>query len=109
MKEFFYKILFYIGVTVVGIILYFIGNFFFGTRNEGGKRTIIAIIGIISGVLGFFMTKCFLENFEKIPNVLLGVFLGMAVLGFGIYLFFAALFASQKYIVKLFDRLWGAW
>jgi hypothetical protein len=109
MKELFYKTLFYIGVTIAGIIFYFIGNLFFGTRNENGKRTVIAIAGIISGVLGFFMTKCFLQDLEKTSSALLGVFLGIIFLGFGVYLFFAALFASQKYIVKIFEGLLRSW
>ena len=89
------EILFYVGITAISIVVYFIGNFLFGARNEGGKRTLIAMVGISSGVLGYFMAKYYLEN---LVSHWLFITIGIVLLGFGAYLFLAALFASQTYI-----------
>lgn len=102
MKEFLY----YIGFTAIGIILYFIGNLLMGERNEGGKRMILAIAGIISGLLGYYMARHYLG--ETFPTSCLAI-LGIGFLGFGVYLFSAALFASQKHVIKLFDGILRGW
>jgi hypothetical protein len=105
-KEFFY----YVGITVIGIILYFIGNFLIGERNEGGKRMILAIVGIVSGVLGYFTISSYGDSLFhlKFPDGIFAV-LGTVFLGLGVYLFVAALLASQKHIRKLFDGLLSGW
>jgi len=110
MNGFFHDILYYVAISIVGIILYFIGNFFFGKRNEGGKRLIVAVVGIIFGVVGYWMiSSCgnALLN-ERFPDGLYAI-LGIMIFGFGVYLFLVALFASQNRINKWFDGVLSGW
>jgi hypothetical protein len=110
MKEFFYRILYYIGITIVGIILYFIGNFLTRGRNEGGKRLLLAVIGIISGVLGYLMISLFGGALlhKRFPDGLIAI-LGIVIFGFGVCLFLVAIFASQKRIGKWFYGVLRGW
>lgn len=93
-------------VLVIGLILYFAGNYIIGQNNSGGKRLIIFFTGLLAVATGAIFT--FLPIKEGELNEWFTFFiLGMGIMStlFGITFLMASICAGKERIDKVFDKI----
>jgi hypothetical protein len=100
------ELFFFAIILSAGGLLYFLGNWLFGAANNGGKRLLLFIIGVLVSAMGGGVCVGFvMYEAHWTLSVVLALIFGSAFLFFGLYLINMSFFASRDGIAKLFDQV----
>ncbi len=91
------KILFLIGILVIALVVYLLGNLIFGVKRKGGLRSVAFISGVVASGLGGMLVKTADKTIATVSGSILAVF--------GVYIILVAIFASNRKVEEIVEGL----
>ncbi len=106
MIELFERLLIYLGILVIGALIYLIGCLAVGSRKEGGKRLVLSVAGSAVSVLAAMGILHFYPAFaaQDYPRAI-AVPIAFLFLAFGVSVVAASVFGSTEIVRNLFKAV----